>query len=77
MLNSTLYLQLFGSYTMRFTEVNLLDLQILKFVFNNRLFYVLYNVRKSNIQGIYKRIVRFQKLTRNLFLNLHGHNSHF
>ena len=30
--------------------------------------------RKSNIQDIHKRMVRFQKLTRNLFLNLHGHN---
>ena len=28
------------------------------------------------IQGIYKRMVRFQKLTRNLFLNLHWHNVH-
>jgi len=29
-----------------------------------------------NIQGIHKRMVRFQKLTRNLFLTLHGHNVH-
>jgi len=28
------------------------------------------------IQGIHKRIVRFQKLTRNLFLTLHSHNLH-
>ena len=28
------------------------------------------------IQGIHKRMVRFQKLTRNLFLTLHGHNIH-
>ena len=28
------------------------------------------------IQGIHKRMVRFQKLTRNLFLTLHGHNVH-
>jgi len=27
-------------------------------------------------QGIHKRIVRFQKLTRNVFLTLHGHNLH-
>ena len=26
------------------------------------------------IQGVYKRMVQFQKLTRNLFLTLHGHN---
>ena len=26
------------------------------------------------IQGIHKRMVRFQKLTRNLFLTLHVHN---
>ena len=30
----------------------------------------------SNIQGIHKRIVLFQKLRRNLFLTLHGHNVH-
>ena len=29
-----------------------------------------------DIQGIHKRMVRFQKLTRNLFLTLHGHNAH-
>jgi len=28
------------------------------------------------IQGIHKRMVRFQKLTRNLFLALHGYNVH-
>ena len=28
------------------------------------------------IQGVYKRMVRFQKLTRNLFLTLHGQNIH-
>jgi len=28
------------------------------------------------IQGIHKRMVRFQKLTKNLFLTLHGHNVH-
>ena len=28
------------------------------------------------IQGVHKRMVRFQKLTRNLFLTLHGHNVH-
>ena len=28
------------------------------------------------IQGIHKRMARFQKLTRNLFLTLHGHNVH-
>ena len=28
------------------------------------------------IQGIHKRMVRFQKSTRNLFLTLHGHNVH-
>ena len=29
-----------------------------------------------NIQGIHKRMVQIQKLTRNLFLTLHGHNVH-
>ena len=28
------------------------------------------------IQGIHKRMVQFQKLTRNLLLTLHGHNVH-
>ena len=28
------------------------------------------------IQGIQKRKVQFQKLTRNVFLALHGHNAH-
>ena len=28
------------------------------------------------VEGIHKRMVRFQKLTRNLFLTLHGHNVH-
>jgi len=28
------------------------------------------------MQGIHKTMVRFQKLTRNLFLTLHGHNVH-
>jgi hypothetical protein len=32
--------------------------------------------RYPNIQGIHKRMVQFQKLTRNLFLALHGHNVH-
>jgi len=31
---------------------------------------------QNYIQGIHKRMVRFQKLTRNLFLTLHGHNVH-
>jgi len=29
-----------------------------------------------NTQGIHKRMVRYQKLTRNLFLTLYGHNIH-
>ena len=29
-----------------------------------------------HIQGIHKRMLRIQKLTRNLFLALHGHNVH-
>ena len=31
---------------------------------------------QMTIQGVHKRMVRFQKLTRNLFLTLHGHNAH-
>ena len=34
------------------------------------------NMLYSFIQGVYKRMVRFQKLIRNLFLTLHGHNIH-
>ena len=30
----------------------------------------------EHVQGIHIRMVRFQKLTRNLFLTLHGHNIH-
>ena len=33
-------------------------------------------VKNIYIQGTHKRMVRFQKLTRNLFLTLHGHNLH-
>ena len=31
---------------------------------------------RKHIQGIHKRMLRFQKLTRNLFPTLHGHNIH-
>ena len=34
------------------------------------------NRKKKYIQAVYKRMVRFQKLTRNLFLTLHGQNVH-
>ena len=34
------------------------------------------NCPENNIKGIHKRMVRFQKLTINLFLTLHGHNVH-
>jgi len=37
---------------------------------------VMTNFTQYFIQGIHKRVVRFQKLTRNLFLTLHGHNVH-
>jgi hypothetical protein len=30
----------------------------------------------SEIQSVYKRMARFKKLTRNLFLTLHGQNVH-
>ena len=30
----------------------------------------------TDIQGMHKRRVRFQKVTRNVFLTLHGHNVH-
>ena len=39
------------------------------FVCNNGLQY-------RDIQGIHKRMMRFQKLTRDLFLTLHGHSVH-
>ena len=34
------------------------------------------NIIRRRKQGIHKRMVRFQKLTRNLFLALHGYNVH-
>jgi D-ribose pyranose/furanose isomerase RbsD len=33
-------------------------------------------INKQEIQGLHKRMVQFQKLTRNLFLTFHGHNIH-
>ena len=33
-------------------------------------------VKVRFLQGVYKRMVRFQKLIRNLLLTLHGHNVH-
>jgi hypothetical protein len=32
------------------------------------------HVAVKKIQSVYKRMVRFQKLTKNLFLTLHGQN---
>ena len=43
-----------------------------KFSVKSNLFYF----TSFSIQGIHKKMVRFQKLIRNLFLNLHGHNVH-
>jgi calcineurin-like phosphoesterase family protein len=37
---------------------------------------LMYLIKHSEVQSIHKRMVRFQKLTRNLFLTLHGHNLH-
>ena len=34
------------------------------------------SINRYIIQGIHKKMVRFQKLTRNLFLTSHGHNVH-
>jgi hypothetical protein len=42
----------------------------------NECTYVLKSCNFINIQGIHKRMVRFQKLVTNLFLILHGHNIH-
>jgi len=36
----------------------------------------IYTHTYTHTQGIHKRMVRFQKLTLNLFLTLHGHNVH-
>ena len=33
-------------------------------------------LRAAIIQGVYKRMEQFRKLTRNLFLTLHGQNLH-
>jgi hypothetical protein len=35
-----------------------------------------FNTVILTIQGVHQRMARFQKLTRNLFLTLHGHNVH-
>ena len=35
-----------------------------------------YGICSLNVQGIHKKMVWFQKLTRNLFLTLHWHNIH-
>jgi len=49
-------------------------------VFNLHKFYSLIDItfvrKELLIQGIHKRMVRFQKVTRNLFLTLYGHNIH-
>ena len=45
--------------------------KVIKFVVVDGSVYVDFDV-----QGIHKRMVRFQKLTRNLFLTLHGQNVH-
>ena len=37
---------------------------------------VICDLSGSTIQSVYKRMVRFQKLIRNLLLTLHGHNVH-
>ena len=37
---------------------------------------VLMKSTRCEIKGTHKRIVRFKKLTRNLFLILHGHSVH-
>jgi hypothetical protein len=34
------------------------------------------SIYPRSIQGVHKRMVQFQKLTRNVFLILHGHNLH-
>ena len=44
---------------------------IYKFDFGNN-----FTAHNITIQGTHKRMVRFQKLTINLFLTLHGHNVH-
>ena len=38
--------------------------------------FLVFSTDYRQIQSIHKRMVRFQKLTRNLFLTLHGHNVH-
>ena len=63
-------------------DLIVLTIHLLKSVNHEPAHYVIISIFPSlppiclQIHGIHKRIVSFQKLTRNLFLTLHGHNVH-
>ena len=58
-------------YTEKNFKFKLISVNLFKYIqFSNFL------PKKFNIQDIHKIMTRFQKLTRNLFLTLHGHNVH-
>ena len=64
-------------YMFRLNEISLgITLQIFKENKITRAVCIIGQSDLTNIQGVYKRMVQFQKLTRNLFLTLHGHNVH-
>jgi hypothetical protein len=55
-------------------SINTAVLIWLSIYFHTVILYYKYN--GLDIQGIHKRMVRFQKLIKNLFLTLHEHNIH-
>ena len=67
----------FALLSLAYDGVNILTTDKIYFHYKlDKKWYLPVTVHLVYIQGIHKRFVRFQKLTRNLFLTLHGHNVH-
>ena len=65
------------THTTEYLKGKFLNLSLLKPNSENAICHVINLLSQVDyIQGVYKRMVRFQKLTRNLFLTLHGQNVH-